>query len=424
MANYLGGLKAVASTLLAIILGCMYGIHTLDMKYGQVGLDDVLTSHMMGTNTLALVRILCGSIVWVTCIHMLIDTRGPTLQVITPYGKPKALKLEGIARFTAFTQWSWAMQGWYFFFTTMLWVLNRYYPHVLTDSSYGLAPHVNTICFALWIMYELSVTMSFLVTTVVTFILIPKNRDKKLPIDNYYRPLTLMMHNFNVFFMTLELGLNSFKFCHTHILVVAIWGISYVVFAWFWYKYKGVFFYFFLDYHSDVAVLYHLGLLSLMSFFYAMCAFVANYIHAKSTGDTDNDIPFYILLAFSCFIMKWPKGAEWDAVWDAIKDNYEGRAYVQAPPTKAGLALALEGATMWEKEPSGDSGSSKKKKPAAASKNKRGSSSGEEEEEEKEDAKVPAPRRRAASRSRSSTPKKSGGGSGSRSRSKSASRKR
>ena len=185
-----------------------------------------------------------------------------------------------------------------------------------------------------------------------------------------------------------------------------------------------MFFYFFLDYHSDVAVLYHLGLLSLMSFFYAMCAFVANYIHAKSTGDTDNDIPFYILLAFSCFIMKWPKGAEWDAVWDAIKDNYEGRAYVQAPPTKAGLALALEGATMWEKEPSGDSGSSKKKKPAAASKNKRGSSSGEEEEEEKEDAKVPAPRRRAASRSRSSTPKKSGGGSGSRSRSKSASRKR
>lgn len=344
--GYLGGFSAVASVLGVIFAFCSYGIYTMDMKYGEVSLDTVLSSGFLSGDQLALVRILCGLCVWSTCLHMLFDPSGLTIQVITPYGRAKALHLKGIQRFTAFTQWSWAMQGWYFGLCTILWFLKKYYPMVLEDSSYGLAPFIPRLCHMLWMMYELSVTMSFMVSSLVTFALIPQAKKKGLPIDNYYRPLTLLMHNLNVLFMTIELGINSFRFCWTHIFVTTIWGFLYILFAWWWYKKMGVFFYFFLDYHNKVAVLFHLGLLSLMSCYFSMCAFVANYVQNKTSGDDVQYWPFYTLLGFSIFIMKWPSGKEWSIVTNAMRDTWNGIPYNQKPPDKNGIAAALAGATL------------------------------------------------------------------------------
>lgn len=346
MSSLLGGWNAVASVLATIFAFCAYGIYAMDMKYGEVGLETVLSSGFLSMDQLALVRIICGLCVWSTCLHMLFDPTGLTIQVITPHGRAKALRLQGIQRFTAFTQWSWAMQGWYFGLCTILWLLKKYYPMVLLDSSYGLAPFLPRLCHALWMMYELSVTMSFMVSSVVTFVLIPQARKKGLPIDNYYRPLTLAMHNLNVLFMTIELGVNSFRFCWTHIFVTTIWGFLYILFAWWWYKKMGVFFYFFLDYHNKVAVLFHLGLLSLMSCFYGMCAFVANYVQNKSSGDDAQYWPFYTLLCLSIFIMKWPAGEEWSIVTNAMRDTWNGIPYKQKAPDKKGMAAALAAATL------------------------------------------------------------------------------
>ena len=110
--------------------------------------------------------------------------------------------------------------------------------------------------------------MAFLVTTIVSFVLIPATENKGLSADNYYRPLPLVMHNFNVLFMSDRLGLNKLRFHLPHLAFAALWGIAYVFFAWVWYQYSGVFFYFFLDYNHHLAVLYHLGLVALMVFYF------------------------------------------------------------------------------------------------------------------------------------------------------------
>ena len=397
--GYLGGKRAVGTFLTFMFSLCVFGMYMCDMQYGAVGVQDVITSNFLSKDQLALVRIVCGFVVWSTCIHMLVDPTGLTIQVMTPYGEPKALHVVGISRFTAFTQWSWALQGWYFGFCTILWFLDKYYPMVLIDKSYGVTPYVTPLSYAVWIIYELSVTMSFIVSSLVTFALIPQAKGKGLPIDNYFRPLTLMMHNLNVLFMTIELGINSFQFVMAHIFVPAMWGFTYIFFAWWWYNHTGVFFYFFVDYHHKKSVIMHAGLLTLMSCYFALCAAVATYIQHKSTGENEF-WPWLALLAFSVFCMKWPAGKEWSIVTNAMVDTWNRVPYKQAPPNKKALAAAKAGATL--------------KKPPRATKKKTNKPEAEAEAEVEAEAAEPA-RNSVRSRSRSGDNKASNGKSKSRS---------
>ena len=362
------------------------------MAEGKVTIDTILSSSVLTTNQLAIVRICCGLVIWSTCLHMLTDRKGITLRIMTPYGRPKVLSLYYIERFAAFTQWSWVMQGWYFAITTVIWYLTEYRPEILSDP--GVSAYLPTISFALWIMFELSVTMAFLVTTVVTYVLIPSTETKGLSADNYYRPLPLIMHNFNVLFMSLELGLNNIRFHLPHLAFAALWGITYVFFAWFWYQYKGVFFYFFLDYNQKLAVPFHLGLIGLMTFFFFACSLMGNYVDTHAVGGIFNT-PFMCLMTFTVSIMKWPRRGEWQKhVFQAIIDTWNGKSYVQPPLSKKQLAIALKAATLKEEK------SDKKK-----------SSSADDEEGE------PKPTRRSS--------RKAATGRGtSKSRSRSSSRKR
>ena len=58
----------------------------------------------------------------------------------------------------------------------------------------------------------------------------------------------LLMHNANVLLMFTELLLNRLKVDPMHLPMVLGWGVWYVVFAWWWHRRTGVFFYPFMDY--------------------------------------------------------------------------------------------------------------------------------------------------------------------------------
>jgi len=121
-----------------------------------------------------------------------------------------------------------------------------------------------------WILYEVSFSTSFLVTIVVTFVLIPATRANKLPDDVFFHPAAVSMHNLNVIFMTIETLLGRLTFFTMHFPFVIMFGILYVLFAWYWNSVKGVFYYFFLDYNRNWAILWHFGLL-IMVIFYQIC---------------------------------------------------------------------------------------------------------------------------------------------------------
>ena len=98
----LGGFNAVFTVLSAILGLCAWSIFSLDMKFGKVTVDDLISSSVLTNQTLFLTRICCGIVIWSTCIHILVDRTGITLRIPTPYGRPKVLSFEAFGEIFSF----------------------------------------------------------------------------------------------------------------------------------------------------------------------------------------------------------------------------------------------------------------------------------------------------------------------------------
>lgn len=112
-----------------------------------------------------------------------------------------------------------------------------------------------------WILFEISFPVAYLVSAVVTFVLIPFVKKEGLPAKTFFLPMALLMHNANIVFMAWEFMLNELSFSYYHFIFMLFYGISYVIFSWIWYVYRGVFYYFFLDYKRKYALIWYIVLL-------------------------------------------------------------------------------------------------------------------------------------------------------------------
>lgn len=335
--------KRQVDILLVCILGaCTYGFNTLDLNFDSVGIADILqsSSSYLSVDGFGMLRILCGSVIWLTCLHLLVDPTGLTIQVLdtsSAKGKKKSsavqkasgrkfskLHLVGIERFTPFTLWCWSLQGWYFGITSIVFVLSKYDPSLL---QHWAMPYIANV---LLVMYEISFSMAYLVTLSVTFALIPQAKKNNLPYDNFFKPLPLLMHNANVLFMAIELGFNSLQFSTSHLLFCTAFGITYVLFAWYWYEVKGMFYYFFIDYHHPYALAFHVALISIMCTFFSLGNTLS---YALKSYATESGYPLIALMLFTLLIMKFPEREEWYIVSDAIMDTWQGNTYVQGVPS-------------------------------------------------------------------------------------------
>lgn len=116
-----------------------------------------------------------------------------------------------------------------------------------------------------WVFFEISFPVAYLVSAVVTFILIPFVKKEGLPPTTFFLPMALLMHNANVLFMAWEFIFNELAFSYYHFIFMLFYGIAYVVFSWVWYAYRGIFYYFFLDYQRKYAVIWYIVLLGFIT---------------------------------------------------------------------------------------------------------------------------------------------------------------
>jgi hypothetical protein len=214
-------------------------------------------------------RLLFGFIVWSTTTYTIINRDPLNVTVMTRDGQLKTVALRHFQRLTTFTVWCWVIQGVYFFlvslasFSAILKSQPSYIPSTLRDIASPIHQITESILFnrTAWIIYEISFSMAFLVTTVVTFVLIPVGKKRNMPVDIFFRPLPLLFHNANVAFMVAECLLNRLPFSRWHFTFVVLYGLCYVYFSWFWFSLTGVFYYFFLDYERPYAIVAYLGLM-------------------------------------------------------------------------------------------------------------------------------------------------------------------
>lgn len=205
-------------------------------------------------------RLILGLTLWFSSLWAVLEPNGLRL-TLEVRGKKKQCILRNHRRFTTYTMWCWAILGVYM----LVAVLCSY--AAFPDSALQL-PH--QLLEITPILFEVSFAMSYLVTIIVSFILIPGREKSGLPTDVFFHPLAILAHNYNVFVMMIEVCLNRVTIQLRHLPYVVLFGVAYICFSWVWFELTGVFYYFFLDYEHPNSVLWLMGLLTTCSLFYLL----------------------------------------------------------------------------------------------------------------------------------------------------------
>jgi hypothetical protein len=245
------GFLTVFVVVLSLFLSSLYFIFSIDLELSSVTPYDIVTSSITNIQILLGYRIFCLHVVMITLYIVLTDPIGLVITVPGRGGVLKTVKLHGLERLSTFTVWSWTLIGIYFALTSYCGIM----------SLIGKENNIPLILLQLsWIIYELSFPISFLVTIIVSFVLIPPAIARGTHQPLFSTP-SLLMHNANVVMMTLENLLNIIPYSYSHAVFGVLYGLLYAVFAWGWYHHKGVFYYFFLDYEFKGAEFWYLGLI-------------------------------------------------------------------------------------------------------------------------------------------------------------------
>jgi hypothetical protein len=237
---------------------------------------------------LVFIRSLFGLTIWYLNFSIMLDSEGLKMTVLDRKGGSKVLHLFYLERFTMFTVWSWVLQGIYFLFAILIYAYEYNIFDVFGMISGG---NINNSVILLkyftritWVLYEINFAVALFISVVVTYVLIPGQRAKGLPVERMFTIIPLTMHNANVIFMAIEMFLNKLPFVAMHACFIILYAISYVVFSWFWMKFgHGIFYYFFLDYDKPYALAWHVALLIALSLFYLFGVILTNYVESNYT---------------------------------------------------------------------------------------------------------------------------------------------
>lgn len=273
---------------------------------------------MLPTGVLLGMRVLFASIIALS-LHSSLSDKVPHTFTLMLYAqsklKPKAVPFKGIERLTTFTVQCWALQLVYFVLAAAASAA-----HLCgLAASLPAADVMQRLFRAVHVLFDVSATTAILVTSVVTFVLIPariKRGDRQgLARMLGWRPQC--MHNLNLIFVVSEMLFASLPVVASHFVFPALFGIQYVLISWWWLQRTGVAYYPFLDptLPPAKAVGIHAVLFLVLALFFGLRVGVAT---AAALIPLSVRVPaLYAAAASICWtrrgIRGWPKELEkWD----------------------------------------------------------------------------------------------------------------
>lgn len=227
-----------------------------DLGFSELQVDDITTSDFVPPSLLLLIRLLFAVVIFASLFYITSDKEGLEVTVSVSTGGLKSVRLTGLERLYTFTIWCWTLQGMYFALAAFCAIFS------VAEKEHS-AP-VNMIAHITWVLFEISFALAYLVTFLVSFVLIPGAEANKIP-HKFFTPIPVLCHNANAVFMGVELLLNRLSMPFPHIAFIQLFGLAYVIFAWRLHSKMGIFFYFFLDYDRPYAVVWYLGLFAAVS---------------------------------------------------------------------------------------------------------------------------------------------------------------
>jgi hypothetical protein len=254
-----------------MIYYCTWVFYNTEFQWSPMDMDTLASTQIprfVSPHALAYFRLTAASIIWGTILFIIFDPVGFPLVALDKNESEKIVMLHGLSRLTTFTVWSWMLQGFYFALATFCSFV-KLYPALLPSTMHSTcSDYLSPVAF---ILFEISFPVAFLVSGVVTFVLIPfERKNNPTTFEGYFYLHNLLMHNANVLFMAIEFFVNDLHFTFHHYVYMLVYGLCYIVFSWGWKKYFNILYYFFLDYQRKDALFWHIGLLSgILALFFA-----------------------------------------------------------------------------------------------------------------------------------------------------------
>jgi hypothetical protein len=258
------GFLSVASLMAVLFISCTALVLLSDQRWSELDAAHLTLSQLsngdstaapgLGEYLLCFVRCIFAFIGWYAIQHIVFDKKGLKITVMDSKGELKPLFLIGMQRLTTFTVWCWVLLSSYFAIAALCSIM------VLFLDAQVPVFMARVAC----VMYEATFASAYIVTMVVTFVLIPAASKRNMPTHTFFDPIPVLLHNANVIFIGIETLMNRAPLFGAHFPYGQLFGLAYVVFAWYWYTKIGAFYYFFLDYNRPYASVWYLGLFALV----------------------------------------------------------------------------------------------------------------------------------------------------------------
>eukprot|EP00474_Spongospora_subterranea_P010026 CRZ10484.1 hypothetical protein [Spongospora subterranea] len=257
------GLYKVILFVASVTCLCVYSLNRTFHLEDAVDITTLTTSDIVSPRTLLLSRTASFCVILGTVAFLLLDSAGVSVNVHKLDTTMTVIKMTRFQRLATFTTWSWCLQG-------------AYFAGILSLQT-GLITHPSAVTCTL-VAFEAALSLALLVTTVVTFVLIPSSIRVGADPSSFFTLPALLMHNANVVMIVFELLVNKTVVNIAHLPFAILYGIIYVVFSWILAQKTGVFFYFFLNYNYSRPVTALLLLVGTLSVFFAMSVGISKIV--------------------------------------------------------------------------------------------------------------------------------------------------
>jgi len=208
-------------------------------------------------------------------------------------GSEVFLRIGGCWRLGGLTQLGWILVGCYFALSSWLTYA------VWLDPTAPAHQHPSTLSCAASSLLGVAFGFSLLITTVVTFVLVPLDHAAGHSLLGYFRPDELILHNANVALMTLDVLVNSLSVDFGDVAFVVLVGCVYLLWHQFIrYRLTRTLIYPFLSWQSPHAFKIASALVGGLSVYFLLGGLITEYVRPQPWG------PPAVLLA-TCAIMRF-----------------------------------------------------------------------------------------------------------------------
>lgn len=188
--------------------------------------------------------------------------------------------------FRFYTVWNFTLVVVYFFFALAQSIRAYFHNFVLSEVA-----KQSFFDRATYILFQVCISMSFLVDVVLWSILYPNavHSDDEDCCYQYTNFFSITVHGINLALMLVDLFLNRVTFVHSHIVFIIYWLLAYGAFEWIYVAKTGddpV--YFFMDTSKKVAPAWYIGMFALHVLFYYV-AFGLTHLRRKCCGIRENE---------------------------------------------------------------------------------------------------------------------------------------